>query len=116
MPTIEIPIKLVSEANVKQHWAIKHKRAKVQEMLIKYEMRGMKIPLPCTVTLIKCGGRRMDYDNLLYAFKKIRDTIADQLIPNLAAGRADDSELITWIYKQDLKAKKCIRVEISRVI
>jgi hypothetical protein len=37
--------------------------------------------------------------------------IADQILPGLAAGRADGDKRMTWEYAQE-KGKTCVRVEI----
>lgn len=51
------------------------------------------------VCLIACRNREIDRDhNLAYAFKFLQDTIADSLIPGLAAGRADSH--FRWEYGQ----------------
>lgn len=72
---------------------------------------GVGRPLPCHIRLIRLSPRRLDSDNLVMAFKAIRDCIAAILIPGKAAGRADDSPLISWSYGQE-SGPLAIRIEI----
>jgi len=88
----EIPVKIESEANQREHWAVKAKRAKLQRnmacALTKFH------PLPVTVTLTRVGVRLLDDDNLAGGFKAVRDGIADRL------GVPDNDPRITWRYEQ----------------
>jgi len=105
-PTItwELPIKTISECNVKQHWAKASKRHKLQQRYIRFaflEYRP-KITLPCIITLVRVGKRRLDDDNLRVAFKWIKDQIAQCLIPNTKLGQADDDPRLIWHYDQSI--------------
>lgn len=111
----EIPIRLYSEANRHDHWTKKLKRKKIQQMLIKFNWKKVDkrhIKLPVAIKLIRQGPRKLDDDNLVTAFKWIRDTIADLLIPGLAYGRADDSDQISFSYGQEKSKKYGIAIEI----
>lgn len=113
-----IPVKTVSESNMlSEHWRKKYIRHKVQKNWICacFKMNKTKIPLPCTVKMTRIAKRKLDEDeNLRMAFKWIKDYIADQLIPGLAPGRADDSKQIKWEYDQISGEVKefSIRIEI----
>jgi len=48
------------------------------------------------IKLIRHAPRELDDDNLNYAFKHIRDTVADLIIPGLAPGRADGKLHFTY--------------------
>lgn len=104
--TVNMPLKIESEANVREHWTRKSKRGKIQKFFIENAMKGKAWPLPCAVVLKRYGPRRMDEDNLIIGFKKVRDVISDCIIPGLAAGRADGDERIEWHYQQEI-AKVC---------
>ncbi len=47
------------------------------------------------------------------AFKYVADAIADQLIPGLRPGMADDDPRITWEYAQEKAKKLGVRIEIT---
>lgn len=92
MITCHLPIKTVSEANRRDHWAVKAKRAKSQR-----HTAAMLVPrfgLPCVVTLVRIGPKALDTDNLAGALKAVRDGVADRL------GVQDNDPRVTWKYDQ----------------
>ena len=70
------------------------------------------VALPCRICLTRIGLRPLDFDNLVYSFKYIRDEVADLIIPGLARGRADGDKRIEWDYKQEI-GQNGFRVEIE---
>jgi len=111
----ELPLKTVSEANSSEHWSKKAKRHRVQAFFVRMAFHTLKSPisLPCCVKMTRLGGRGLDAkDNLPMAFKYVADAIADQLIPGLRPGMADDDPRITWEYAQEKAKKQGIRIEI----
>jgi hypothetical protein len=97
-----IPIRIVSEANVMEHWRKKHKRKQQQKLMINFSLYGHKILPPCKVILTRIAPRRLDdEDNLRMALKAAKDFVADLLIPGMAPGRADGMEWISWEFKQE---------------
>ncbi len=52
------------------------------------------------ILLVRCSRRALDSDNLVSAFKTLRDAIAADLAPGLAAGRADAH--FDWEYSQHI--------------
>lgn len=100
---LKVPIRLLSEGNINQHWATKRQRKKENEFLLKafYNHAGVEVIPPCTVTLCRIAPRELDDDNLRTAFKPIRDWIADRLVPGKAPGRADSDKRIKWEYMQE---------------
>ncbi len=104
---------LKSEANISRCWAIKSKVNRNQKLIIRFKFfnEKPKINLPCEVKLTRISPRQLDFDNLVYAFKSIRDEIADQILPGLAKGRADGDKRITWEYLQE-KGPYAVKVEI----
>jgi hypothetical protein len=112
----EIPIKLISEANISDHWTKKMKRRKNLSLVTKMYFKRFrkKIDLPCNIKLTRISSRELDFDNLVHAFKTVRDSISDCIIPGLAPGRADSDKRIIWDYSQEKgKVKESsIRVEI----
>lgn len=104
--------------NKKEHWAKNYARNKQNtNILVKYFMLKEEIPRPpCSVILERLYTARMkpfDDDNLISAFKGLKDSIADILIPGLAPGQADNPKHgITWQYSQSRDTKKAIRITI----
>jgi len=97
-----IPLKVISSANTREHWAVKHKRDKLQKEVVRAYLSGFKhgITTPCVIKLTRVSPRKLDGDNLQYAFKGIRDAVCSFIIPGLAPGRADDDERLQIEYEQ----------------
>jgi hypothetical protein len=98
--TLELPIRLISEANNSQHWKHKRKRRESIKEEVIAEMsnllRGFPFRLPCRVTLTRYGAKKMDDDNLVNSFKAVRDSVAKKL------GIDDgDRNNVQWIYDQE---------------
>ena len=117
---ITLPIKIKSELNIREHWSVRHKRHKKLHKLIWLSFLPHKasISLPCVITLTRVAMRALDDDNLIGAFKTIRDYVADQIIPGLKMGRADGDPRITWKYEQRKGLPKeyacCILIEDTK--
>ena len=96
--TFDAPIKVISEANCRDHWSVKSRRRKAQQqemdIMLLNALQGRKVPLPCTVKLTRVGPKRMDDDNLANGFKATRDAIARRL------GIDDGDPRITFSYEQ----------------
>jgi hypothetical protein len=113
-----VPIRTVSEANNSDHWSVKRKRRRDNEFFVSQyfntNTQSKKVSLPCRVILTRIAPLELDYDNLVFSFKGIRDCIADKLIPDLAAGRADGDRRISWDYSQEKGSpgQYAIRVDI----
>jgi hypothetical protein len=122
MIEIRLPIRLQSP-NVKEHWTKTHKRNKRISQVIGFSLRtnsevsrfasnidigiflagfrkneamGFKIK----ITLVKLG-RMFDYDNMVYAFKPVRDSICSFFFPDLAPGQADCQKCFDILYLQE---------------
>lgn len=98
MISLNIPVKLVSEANMREHWAVKNKRKKLQQMVVAYALAGLKrdIPaFPVHVTITRVGVRKLDSDNLAGSAKGVRDMIA-----NILGCDDGDESRVTWEYRQ----------------
>ena len=96
MPSLSIPVKLVSEANMREHWAIKNKRKRTQQAVVAYALLGCKLPpLPVHVVITRVGVRKLDSDNLAGSAKGVRDQIAKVL----GCDDGDESK-VTWEYRQ----------------
>jgi len=88
-----IPIRLASVANLREHWSKRYKRTRSHRQAAVVIPRGVH-KLPCTVTIIRVGKRKMDGDNLQSACKALRDGIADRL------GVDDADDRVQWQYDQ----------------
>lgn len=104
----------LSSPNLHESWRAKHTRDKKQRTVLRQILSYEKRPtLPVVITLNRVGKKRMDYDNLVFAFKGIRDEVADYLIPGLRAGRADDDKRLTFQYTQSISTQYSIEVTID---
>lgn len=92
MIELELPLRIESVANLREHWAVKAKRAKLHRhtacALVPFH------PLPCVVTLTRIAPRMLDDDNLRSGLKATRDGVADRL------GVDDRDPRVTWRYGQ----------------
>ena len=105
-----LPIKIVSVANLREHWSVRAKRAQNHRYTAKMLCSSAKIiPLPLTVFLTRVGSRKMDDDNCIGGFKATRDGIADAL------GHPDNHPEIKWVYAQIPGKVACVNVEIVGV-
>lgn len=103
---VELPIKTVSEMNVRSHWAARANRASHHRFTAYVMVR--QHPLPCSVTMTRLSPGTLDDDNLRSAIKAARDGIADAL------GVKDNDPSVQWKYEQE-KCKRGhfgVRVEI----
>lgn len=79
----DAPIKVISEANCRDHWRVKSDRRKKQQReidaMLLNALQGRKVELPCSVKLTRVGPKILDGDNLQSAFKATRDAIARRL-------------------------------------
>lgn len=110
--TVALPIKTVSEANQREHWAKKHKRKVAQQAIAVPIFRSAikhPITLPLTVTFVRVSCNKMDSDNLAGSCKHVRDALARIL------GIDDGDELLTFVYQQRKAAHRheaCIEVSL----
>lgn len=104
----EIPMKLPSVANLREHWAAKARRAKEHRRLGftfgNLYLRG--IALPCVVRIVRVAPRALDSDNLSSACKNLRDGLAD------AIGVDDRDPRVMWEYGQEKGKVAKVRVEV----
>jgi crossover junction endodeoxyribonuclease RusA len=87
----ELPIRIESVANKREHWGKKAARTKLHRFAA---LAIQPHPLPCVVTLIRVAPRQLDDDNLASGFKALRDGIADRL------GVKDNDPRVQWKYAQ----------------
>lgn len=92
MICVDLPLKIVSVANLREHWSRKASRTKAHRLAA---CAVPKADLPCVVTLVRIAPRRLDDDNLSSGFKALRDGIADRL------GVKDNDPRVQWRYSQE---------------
>jgi hypothetical protein len=92
MIEVELPLRVESVANLREHWAVKGKRTTLHRHTACTLVPAH--PLPVVVTLTRIAPRRLDDDNLRSGFKAIRDGIADRL------GVDDRDPRIEWRYAE----------------
>lgn len=104
---VTLPLKIVSVANLREHWSTKANRAKLQRRTTAALLKAHRPPLlPLTVVLTRVAARQLDTDNLAAAFKSCRDGVADWL------GVNDNDQRVTWEYGQR-KGKGCAMAEVA---
>ena len=106
----EIPMKLPSCANLREHWSARARRARNHRESGRWHtavaIMGNPLPARMRITLTRIAPRRLDSDNVASAFKGLRDGIADAL------GIDDGSPRLEWQYQQG-KGAEMVRVEID---
>jgi len=103
-----LDIRTESEANKREHWAVKAKRTRQQRTLAEKVCSANpdSYSLPVLVKLTRVGKRRLDDDNLSRSFKAIRDGIADSLDID------DGSEHIRFFCNQEIGKEYHVKVGI----
>ena len=109
MIEIRMPVKIVSVANLRLHWAVKAKLAKSHRSKAFSALASVAAPPapPCTLVLTRVAPRALDGDNLQSAFKAVRDGVADWL------GVDDGHKDLDWQYSQRKDGPKVYAVEIE---
>lgn len=93
--TLQLPLELKSEQNLREHWTATAKRKAAQRGLVRlFRQLASDIRLPVQVTLIRIAPRKLDDDNLRASFKHVRDGVADIL------GVSDNAPAVEWKYDQ----------------
>ena len=99
MIEVFLPIKTLSEANLRTHWAQRARRVRSQRenacLLVRVKLgRPPARASQIRVRLTRIAPRTLDSDNLAAALKAVRDGVADAL------GMDDGDECIEWAYAQ----------------
>lgn len=73
-----LPIRIVSEANAREHWSVKRKRIELQHSIVRYYAADLRhVHHPTAVLLVRLAPKFLDSDNLVSGFKAVRDAIAE---------------------------------------
>lgn len=94
-----LPVRVISETNIREHWAKRAKRTKAQRLAGRLAFNYLETDIikkwpKIIITLTRLAPRKLDDDNLAAGFKHIRDGIADALDID------DGSDRIVWRYNQ----------------
>ncbi|MBU6278581.1 MAG: hypothetical protein KGN78_05000 [Actinomycetales bacterium] len=102
-------MKLISEANQREHWAIKNKRKKAQQRAVELTWLAgrYRVAPPVCITLTRVGVRRLDPDNLAGSCKHVQDALAKCI-------GVDDGDFrkVRWIYEQRKGSPKQYLLEV----
>lgn len=109
---LELPLRLMSEANQREHWAAKAKRTKLHRATCRMAVRCyVPTTLPRDFTIVckftRLGPRQLDGDNLQGACKAARDGVAD------AFGLDDGDNRWIWGYAQEKSKDYGLRIQIN---
>lgn len=98
MIDVRLPLRIVSEANMREHWRKVAQRRKdhrvTARLVLQQYARPMGETCVVSVMLTRIAPRKLDDDNLQSGFKAARDGVADWL------GIDDGSPRIKWRYGQ----------------
>lgn len=118
MITAILPIRLVSVANIREHWAKRAKRTSEQRNLVKFALRNQTHKAwkdgelkKLLVSITRIAPRELDGDNLQSACKATRDGVADALTVD------DRHPDISWEYRQmkGMPKEYAVQIEISDI-
>jgi len=95
--SVVLPLRIVSEANGREHWRQKAARARLHRATARAVLQRFARPMHDGVVwidLVRIAPRQLDGDNLQSGFKATRDGVADWL------GINDGSPRLQWSYHQ----------------
>jgi hypothetical protein len=113
--SVTLPIRTESEANLREHWAKKNRRAQLHRGTARLILRQPQYAAlyrhtgNFIITLTRIAPRSLDTDNCANSSKHVQDGIADAL------GIDDGSKRIQWRYAQEKGKPKeyMIRVDME---
>jgi hypothetical protein len=93
---LELRVRTLSTPNLREHWAVRHRRSSAQRRAVLFGLRPLGVPeLPVEVMLTRIGPKLLDGDNLQGALKAVRDAVAEWL-------KVDDADTrVGWTYGQE---------------
>lgn len=109
-----LPIRTVSEQNVREHWRARSRRARAQryETFTRLALGWpRRPPLPLTITLTRIAPRALDADAVPGSMKHVTDGVSDWLAGAYQGGQ-DRLMGLTWQYAQRRGAVREYGVEI----
>jgi len=108
--SVSLPLRLVSEANSRDHWAVKAKRAREQRSVVRMrlgamfgEVAGKLAGVPWLITITRVSPGTLDaHDNLPRSCKAVVDGLCDAL------GVKDNDPRVSFRYAQE-KVKRATK-------
>ena len=99
---VEVPIRIESTPNLREHWIVRSKRAGIHRNSTYFALKAARAlySVPCVVTMTRIAPRELDDDNNTAGLKNVRDGVA------LWLGVDDADKRITWICKQAKRGVK----------
>lgn len=116
---VTIPgVKLKTEGNRREHWAVAARRAKEHRSLARLfcsqvgtATRDRLRDAPrLRVRFVRIGGKRMDRTNLVSACKNLQDGVCEWL------GVDDGSDWYVWEWPEQESGDHAVRVELTAVV
>lgn len=118
--TVEIPMRVPSAANLREHWAARAKRVARQRRLVGEAIlcsiearerwpRGARVATGTVVRLTRVSPRQLDGDNLQNSLKGVRDEVVRWL------GVDDADPRVAWEYGQTTDGRpryQGVRIEV----
>ncbi len=104
---VDLPLKIVSVANLREHWAVRAKRARRQRLATYLALPPLPKAERVCVELTRLGPRLLDSDNLVSALKSVRDGVSDRV------GWDDADERYEWHYAQIRQPEHVLRVVLT---
>lgn len=117
--SVVVPIRTISAANAREHWAVKARRVRAERQATAWALAQIgrtpaqraeivtRCPVVRITRLMGPRGRELDDDNLCSAMKGLRDEVARWL------GADDADKRIAWVYAQQQRAEQWgVRVEV----
>jgi len=92
---VQLPLRIQSNANKREHWTKRAQRAKEHKRTAAFMLPRDAPALPVKVTLTRIAPRALDTDNLAGGFKAVRDAVAEWLGADDKPGSG-----IEWAYAQ----------------
>lgn len=72
-----------------------------------------KLKLPCRIEFTRYAPKKLDrFDNLPMSLKYILDACCEVITGDLRPGRADDTEEIDVVYKQEISKEYALKIII----
>lgn len=107
-----LPIRLVSVANQREHWAKRAKRTKSHRGTAKLALayHASRVPLPVDICITRVAPRMLDMDNCVASMKAIQDGIADAFCIK------DNDPRIRFEYAQERGKPKEYAVKIQVIV
>jgi hypothetical protein len=107
-----LPLRIESEANMREHWAVKASRTKAHRStaclkVAPHRRKILSLGDRILITLTRVAPRELDDDNLARGFKAVRDGVADAL------GLDDRDKRLKWAYAQEKGKDYAAKVEAA---